>query len=72
MNDGIINKTRTQIYRSENKWANERVISKGIIVIKERKVYDIVIDTWSTGYWIPIYDRFGHIIRHVPVWRDWR
>lgn len=39
-------------------------------MIKGRKVYDIVTNTWSTGYLIPIYDRFGHIIEYDPVCRD--
>ena len=53
-----------------NYFKHERLILWGIIMIKGRKVYDIVTNTWSTGYWIPIYDRFGHIVEYVPVWRD--
>lgn len=36
-------------------------------MIQGHKVYDVVTDTWSTGYWIPIY--YGDVlIQHVPVW----
>ena len=40
-------------------------------LIKGKKVYDVVTDTWSTGYWIPLYDKFNRIIQYVPVWKDW-
>lgn len=39
-------------------------------MIKGKKVYDPVTNTWSTGYWMPIYDCFGRITRYVPVWKD--
>lgn len=36
-------------------------------MIKGRKVYDPLTNTWSTGYWLPIYDNRGIIIQYVPV-----
>ena len=39
-------------------------------MIKGRKVYDPLTNTWSTGYWLPIYDNRGIIIQYVPVWKD--
>lgn len=39
-------------------------------MIKDKRVYDPITNTYSTGYWVPIYDRFGHIIQYVPVWRN--
>lgn len=38
-------------------------------MIKGRKVYDPLTNTWSTGYWVPMYDWRGNIIRYLPVWR---
>lgn len=34
------------------------------------KVYDPMTNTWSTGLWIPMYHRNGHIIGWYPVWRN--
>lgn len=39
-------------------------------MIKERKIYDLLTNTWSTGCLLPIYDNKGIIIQYVPVWRD--
>ena len=39
-------------------------------MIKGRKVYDIITNTWSTGYWIPLYDKFGYVKSYVTVWID--
>lgn len=41
-------------------------------MIKGRKVYDPLTNTWSTGYWIPIYSATGQIKYYAPVWRDCR
>lgn len=38
-------------------------------MIKGKRVYDPVTNSWSTGYWIPIY-RGNKIIQWLPVWRD--
>lgn len=38
---------------------------------KGHRVYDPLTDTWSTGYWLPVYDRSGRITAYVPVWRDY-
>jgi hypothetical protein len=35
-----------------------------------KKVYDTLTNTYSTGYWMPLYDNLGHIIQYVPVWRN--
>lgn len=40
-------------------------------MIKGQKLYDPITNTWSTGYWLPIYDCFGYVRKYVPVWRDW-
>lgn len=40
-------------------------------MIKGRKVYDPITKNWSTGNWIPIYDKFGNIVKYVPVWEDY-
>lgn len=38
-------------------------------MIQGNKVYDVITNTWSTGYWIPLYS--GNIlIQYVPVWSD--
>lgn len=39
-------------------------------MIPGRKVYDPIDCSWSTGYWLPIYDKFGHILYYVPVWKE--
>lgn len=39
-------------------------------MILGKKVYDPITDTWSTGYWIPMYDKFGRVVQYLPVWRD--
>lgn len=39
-------------------------------MIKGRKVYDPLTDTWSTGYWIAIYSNIGYITGYLPVWPD--
>ena len=39
-------------------------------MIKGRKVYDPLTNTWSTGLWIPMYDPFGRVLKYLPVWRD--
>lgn len=38
-------------------------------MIKGKKVYDLISNTWSTGYWVPIYYR-NTIIQYVPVWKN--
>ena len=40
-------------------------------MVKGRKVYDPVTNTWSTGYWIPVYDKLGNFVRFLPVWQDY-
>ena len=40
------------------------------MIFTGKKVYDIITDTWSTGYWIPLYDKFNHIVQYIPVWRN--
>lgn len=35
-----------------------------------KKIYDPLSKVWSTGYWIPIYDRFGRVVQYVPIWRN--
>lgn len=36
-------------------------------MLKGHKVYDVITNTWSTEYWIPLY--CGNIIvQYVPVW----
>ena len=37
-------------------------------MIKGRKVYDPVTNTWSTGYWIPVWNG-NRIVQYLPVWR---
>lgn len=40
-------------------------------MIKGRRVYDPLTNTWSTGYWIPIYcGTMGNTVgkTYVPVW----
>lgn len=37
-------------------------------MIKGRRVYDPVTNTWSTGYWIPVWNG-NHIVQYVPVWK---
>lgn len=40
-------------------------------MIKGRRVYDILTDTWSTGYWIPVYSgTMGNTVgkTYIPVW----
>lgn len=39
-------------------------------MIKGRKVYDPLTNTWSTGYWIPVHSETGQIRQYLPVWRD--
>lgn len=39
-------------------------------MVKGKKVYDPLTNTWSTGYWLPIYDNRGYIVQYVPVWKD--
>ena len=39
-------------------------------MIKGRKVYDPLTNTWSTDYWLPVYDNRGIIIKYVPVWKN--
>ena len=39
-------------------------------MLKGKKVYDPLTNTWSTGYWLPIYDNRGYIVQYVPVWKD--
>jgi len=39
-------------------------------MIKGEKIYDLLTNTWSNGYWMPVYDKFGHIVKYVPVWKD--
>lgn len=39
-------------------------------MVKGRKVYDPIDGTWSTGYWIPVYNRNGRVEYYVPVWRE--
>ena len=36
-------------------------------MIKGRRVYDPLTDTWSTGWWMPIYCGTT-IMYYVPVW----
>lgn len=38
-------------------------------MIKGKRVYDPVTNSWSTGYWIPMYQG-NKIIQWLPVWRD--
>lgn len=38
-------------------------------MIKGKRVYDPVTNTYSTGYWIPIYQG-NKIIHCLPIWRD--
>lgn len=35
-----------------------------------KKVYEPLTNTYSTGYYFPIYDKCGKIVQYVPVWRD--
>ncbi len=39
-------------------------------MIKGKKVYDPMTNTWSSGYWVPVYDNIGYIKYYVPVWKD--
>ena len=39
-------------------------------MIKKIKVYDPLTNTWSTGYWIPVFDKADNIIEYLPVWQD--
>ena len=39
-------------------------------MIKGRKVYDPLTNTYSTGYWMPIHNKSGQVIQYVPVWRS--
>lgn len=39
-------------------------------MIKGRKVYDPLTNTWSTGYWIPVYNVTGQIEQYLPVWSE--
>ena len=41
-------------------------------MVKGRKIYDPITNTWSTGYWIPLYDKIGRIITYVPVWKNYK
>ena len=68
--DGVLNVDVVIVLIIRNEIANKIGISRGEIMIEGRKVYDPVTNTWSAGYWIPVYDRFGHIVQYVPVWRD--
>lgn len=36
-------------------------------MIKGHKVYDVITNTWSAGYWIPLYNG-NVVIQYVPVW----
>lgn len=38
-------------------------------MIKGKRVYDPVTNTYSTGYWIPMYQG-NKIIQWLPVWKD--
>lgn len=38
-------------------------------MVKGKRVYDPVTNTWSTGYWIPIYQG-NMVVQWLPVWRD--
>lgn len=38
-------------------------------MIKGKKVYDCITKTWSTGYWMPIYQG-NTIVQYVPVWEE--
>lgn len=38
-------------------------------MLQGHKVYDVMTNKWSTGYWIPLYS--GNVlIQYVPVWAD--
>lgn len=39
-------------------------------MMKGRRVYDPATDTWSTGYWVPMYGEFGGFVQYLPVWQD--
>ena len=39
-------------------------------MLKGKKVYDPLTNTWSTGYWLPIYDNRGYIVQYIPVSKD--
>lgn len=39
-------------------------------MILGKRVYDPLTNTWSTGYWIPVYNNTGCIMKYVPIWRD--
>lgn len=53
------------------RWAIFRLESQDLrsdYMIQGNKVYDVITNTWSTGYWIPLY--CGNIIvQYVPVWK---
>lgn len=34
-----------------------------------KKVYDCITNTWSTGYWVPIYQS-NTIVQYVPIWKE--
>ena len=60
--------------RFEPDWipeSRQNQIFKGrFCMLKGKKVYDPLTNTWSTGYWLPIYDNRGYIVQYVPVWKD--
>lgn len=39
-------------------------------MLKGKRVYDPLTNVWSTGYWLPIYDKLGYIVQYVPMWRS--
>lgn len=47
-----------------------RFLRGDFYMVKGKKVYDPLTNTWSTGYWLPIYDNRGYIVQYVPVWKD--
>lgn len=34
-----------------------------------KKVYDPITNTWSTGWWIPMYNG-NRIVKWLPVWKN--
>lgn len=34
---------------------------------KGKRVYDPIMNTWSTGWWIPVYSG-KYIVEWLPVW----
>ena len=60
--------------RFEPDWIPEsrqiQIFKGRFCMLKGKKVYDPLTNTWSTGYWLPIYDNRGYIVQYVPVWKD--